>query len=628
MNRVNSFFLLPLLAFLLSALPGLSAHADEKPPSGPQYAIALHGKPKYPPDFKHLDYVNPAAPKGGTLRVGVVGTFDSLNPFLSKGVSAAGLTNMRSYLVYESLMQNAFDEPFSLYGIIAKSIEMPEDRGWVRFELREEAKWNDGVPISADDVVWTFETLTTKGEPFFKAYWGDVESVTADGPKTVTFKFKVKGNAELPLIIAEMAVLPKHYWTAEGRNFEDSSSLTPPLTSGPYTFGKVSAPRSIEYVRNPNWWGKDLPFFKGMNNYERIVFDYYMDEKVAHQAFLSGEFDYKNENNEHLWQTTYDVPAVKDGRLIKELINHTRPAGMQAFAYNTRRAHFADVKVREALAYALDFEWSNKQLAFGAYTRTNSYFANSDLASSGLPSAEELKILEPFRGKIPEEVFTTEYKAPVTDGSGNARANLKKAADILEAAGYVMGPDKVRVKQTEKGPVKLEFEILLNQVAFERWTQPFIQNLARIGVKAKIRTLVDAAQYQNRLMEYDFDMIVHTIGQSDSPGNEQREYWGSDKVDIPGARNHMGVKDPVVDEIVTQLIHATSREDLITKTRALDRVLLWNHYVIPMWHYDKWRMAYWKKLKRPQTLSGIAPLVEQTWWIDPAAQEAGTKPAP
>ncbi len=628
MNRATSFFLLPLLAFLLSALPGASAHADEKPPSGPQYAIALHGKPKYPADFKHLDYVNPDAPKGGTLRVGSVGTFDSLNPFLSKGVSAAGLIPMRSYLVYESLMQNGLDEPFTLYGIIAKSIEMPEDRGWVRFELREEAKWNDGVPISADDVVWTFETLTTKGEPFFKAYWGDVESVTADGPKTVTFKFKVKGNAELPLIIAEMAVLPKHYWTAEGRNFADSSSLTPPLTSGPYTFGKINAPRSIEYVRNPNWWGKDLPFFKGMNNFDRIVFDYYMDEKVAHQAFLSGEFDYKLENNEHLWQTTYDVPAVKDGRLIKELIGNKRPAGMQAFAYNTRRPVFADVKVREALAYALDFEWSNKQLAFGAYKRTNSYFANSELASSGLPSAEELKILEPFRGKIPEEVFTTEYKAPVTDGSGNARANLKKAADMLEAAGYVMGPDKVRVKQTEKGPVKLEFEILLNSVAFERWTQPFIQNLARMGVKAKIRTLVDAAQYQNRLMEYDFDMIVHTIGQSDSPGNEQRDFWGSDKVDIPGARNYMAVKDPVVDEIVTQLIHATSREDLITKTRALDRVLLWNHYVIPMWHYDKWRMAYWKKLKRPETLSWIDPLVVQSWWIDPAAQDAGTKTTP
>lgn len=634
MNRVSFFFLLPLLAFFISALPGLPAHASEQAaageqaPSGPQYAIALHGTPKYPADFTHLDYVNPDAPKGGTLRVGAVGTFDSLNPFIVKGSPAAGLNYMRSALVYESLMQNSYDEPFSLYGIIAKSIELPEDRSWVRFELREEAKWNDGAPISADDVVWTFETLTTEGQPFFKAYWGDVERVTADGPKTVTFKFKVKGNAELPLIIAEMAILPKHYWTAEGRKFNDSGSLTPPLTSGPYVFGKISAPRSIEYVRNPDWWGKDLPFFKGMHNFDKIIYDYYLDQNVAHQAFLAGTFDFKMESSEHLWQTNYNVPAVREGRLIKELIDNKRPNGMQAFVYNIRRPVFADIKVREALAYAFDFEWSNKQLAFGAYTRTNSYFANSELASSGLPSEAELKILEPLRGRIPDEIFTKEYQAPATDASGNARANLKKGADILEAAGYVMGPDKVRVKQTESGPVKLEFEILIDNVMFERWIQPFIQNLARLGVKAKIRTLVDAAQYQNRMNEYDFDMTVGSFGQSDSPGNEQREFWGADKANIPGSRNYIGIKNPAIDEIVTQLIHATSREDLVTKTRALDRVLLWNHYVIPMYHYNKWRVAYWNKLKRPETLSWLDPLVVQTWWIDPASASQKTKKAP
>lgn len=625
MLRINArlFFCVAFLTvFLATGAFAEETAAAAEAPKGPQYGVALHGAPKYPADFKHLDYANPDAPKGGTLRVGALGMFDSLNPFLVKGNPAAGLNYLRSGLVYESLMQNAWDEPFSLYGIIAKSIEIAPDRSWVSFELREEAKWNDGVPISADDVVWTFETLTTKGQPFFQAYWHDVESVTADGPKKVTFKFKVKGNAELPLIVAEMTILPKHYWTAEGHDFEASSSLVPPLTSGPYIFGKIGAPRSIEYVRNPNWWGKDLPFFKGMNNFDTVVYDYYLDDKVLHEAFLSGNFDYKNESSEFQWQTAYDVPAVKDGRLIKELIENDRPAGMQAFIFNIRRPVFQDVKVRAALNYALDFEWSNKQFAYGAYTRTNSHFANSELASSGLPSPEELKILEPFRGKIPDEVFTTEYKSPVTDGSGNARANIKKANELLDEAGYVLGPDKVRAK----GDVRLEFEILNDSVQFERWVQPFVQNLARIGVKAKLRTISgDSAQVQNRMNEYDYDMVIGSFGQSDSPGNEQREFWGSDKADIPGSRNYIGIKNPVIDEIVTQLIHATSREDLITKTRALDRVLLWNHYVIPMWHYDKWRMAYWKKLKRPEHLSGLDPLVVQTWWIDPAAASEPAK---
>lgn len=603
---------------------GSAAFAEESAGGEPKPAVALHGDVKYKDGFTHLDYVNPDAPKGGTLRISTVGTFDSLNPFVVKGSPAAGLTYMGG-LPYDTLTESTYDEAFSQYGYLAKDITIADDRSWVRFELREEAKWNDGVPISADDVVWTFETFMEKGQPFFKAYWGDVEKVTADGPKTVTFKFKVKGNAELPLIIGQLPVLPKHYWTAEGRDFTKSNSLTPPLTSGPYKFGKIDAPRSIEYVRNPDWWGKDLPLFKGMYNFDRIVYDYYMDEKVQHQAFLSGEYDYKEESSEHQWQTSYDSAAVREGRIVKELIDNQRPAGMQAFVFNLRRPVFKETKVREALGYALDFEWSNKQVAFGAYTRTNSFFANSDLASSGLPSAEELKILEPFRGKIPDEVFTSEYKAPVTDGSGNARANLKKAADMLEAAGYVMGPDKVRVKQTEDGPVKLEFEILLSNQLFERWVQPFIKNLERIGVKARIRTLVDAAQYQNRLIEFDYDMIVGSFPESYSPGNEQREFWGSEKADLPGARNYIGIKNPVIDEIITQLIHSNSREDLVTKTHALDRVLLWNHYVIPMWHYNKWRLAYWKKMKHPDTLSWLSPLVIQTWWIDPASNAAGGK---
>ena len=608
------FALLLLFAFTLS----LPARAEDPKP---QHAIALHGSPKYPADFKHLDYVNPDAPKGGTLRNAEIGTFDSLNPFIVKGAAVAGMDYLRSGLIYESLMQNTMDEPFSLYGILAESITVAPDRSWVEFKLRPEAKWADGKPITAEDVVWTFETLTTKGQPFFKAYWGDVEKVVASDERTARFTFKVKGNAELPLIVAEMPVLPKHFWM-DGKHDFEKTSLDAPLGSGPYKVGKVSPGSSIEYVRNDNWWGKDLPYFKGMYNFDRIIWDYYRDENVMHEAFLAGNFDAKIENTAKLWHTGYDVPAAKDGKLKMEVIENDRPAGMQAFTYNIRRPLFKDTKVREALAYAFDFEWSNKQFAYGEYTRTNSHFENSDLASSGLPSAEELKILEPYRGKIPEQVFTAEYNPPKTDGTGKMRENMRAGIKLLEEAGYTkLDKDGIRYIDTEKGPQRLEFEILYYSPMFERWVLPYIQNLERMGAKAKFR-VVDSAQYQNRMNEFDFDMTILTIGQSESPGNEQREFWGSDKADIPGSRNYIGIKDPVIDELVTQIIHATSREDLVTKTRALDRILLWNHYVIPMWHYPKWRIAYWDKLQRPENLSGISPLITFSWWSKEATPKA------
>lgn len=599
---------------LTLSYPQFSTQAADSPdsPAVPQHAVALHGTPKYAPDFTHVDYVNPDAPKGGTLRQSVVGSFDSLNPFLVKGTPAAGLNYMRSGLLYESLMQNSWDEPFSLYGILAKSITVAPDKSWVRFVLRPEAKWSDGEAITSEDVVWTFNTLMEKGTPFFKAYWGDVESVTAEDPQSVLFKFRIKGNAELPLIIGEMSILPKHYWTQEEHDFSQTS-LVPPVGSGPYKISKVEPGRSIEFVRDPNWWGKDLPFFKGMNNFDRLVFEYYKDPDIAHEAFLSGDFDVKDENSSKLWHTGYDVPALKDGRLVKEEIENHRPAGMQAFVYNIRRPVFKDRAVRAALAYALDFEWENKQFAFGAYTRTDSYFENSDLASHSLPSDDELKILEPLRGKIPEEVFTQTYAPPMSDGSGNLRQNLKTASDMLEAAGYVMGPDKIRVKQTPEGPVRLSFEIIDANPMFERWVLPFQQNLKRIGVETKFR-VVDPAQYQNRVNDFDFDMTIYSFGQSESPGNEQREFWGSEKASVPGSRNIIGIQDPVIDTMIEGIIHATSREDLVTKTRAMDRVLLWNYYVIPMWHYPKWRIAYWNKIERPEALSGISPLITTTWW--------------
>ena len=623
----NSLFLFffCLTIGILSA-PLMAENMLEGHHGKPLHAIALHGGPKYAADFEHVDFVNPDAPKGGTLKMHTTGTFDSLNPFIVKGVPAAGLNYLRSGLFYESLMQNAWDEPFSLYGVIAESITVPEDKSWAKFKVRDEARWHDGEPITAHDVVWTFKTLVEKGQPFFKAYWNDVESVEVVDDKTILFRFAVRGNAELALIIAEMPVLPKHYWAKEENNFEETS-LDIPVGSGPYKIGKVVPGRSIEYVRDPDWWGKDLAFFKGMNNFDRIIFDYYRDENVAQEAFLSHDYDVKIENIAKLWYEGYKVASDKTKHLIKEDIPNSRPAGMQAFVFNIRRPVFQDRDVRAALAYALDFEWSDKQFAYGDYVRTNSYFENSDLSSCcELPSEAELAILEPFRNKIPEEVFTTVYKAPVTDGSGNNRKALRAGIALLEKVGYTqLNEDGVRFKTLEDGSVQtLEFEILHYSPTFEKWVLPFIKNLERMGVKANFR-VVDTAQFQQRTSTFDFDMLIGGFGQSSSPGNEQREFWGSDKADLQGSRNLIGIKDPVVDELVTKIIHASSREDLVTKTRALDRVLLWNHYVIPMWHYPKWRIAYWDSIKRPEKLSGISPLITQTWWSEDAEKQAAEK---
>ncbi|MBI1300169.1 MAG: ABC transporter substrate-binding protein [Alphaproteobacteria bacterium] len=608
------YLLLPLLFIFLS----FPVHAQEPQP---QHAISLHGTPKYSPDFKNVEYVNPDAPKGGTLKQHVVGTFDSLNPFIVKGTAAAGMSFIRSGLVYESLMQNAWDEPFTLYGILAESITVADDKSWVSFKLRDEARWHDGMPVTADDVIWTFETLSEKGQPFFKAYWGDVESITAKGDKEVMFTFSVKGNAELPLIIAEMSILPKHYWTAEGRAF-DETSLEPPLGSGPYKVGKVDSGRSIEYVRNTDWWGKDLPFFKGMYNFDRLQYDYYRDDNVAHEAFLSHDYDVKEENTAKTWQERYTVAKGKQSQLKKEIIENERPAGMQAFIYNIRRPVFQDIRVREALGYAFDFEWSNKQFAYGDYIRTSSFFENSELASHvSLPSEDELKILEPVRNKIPSRVFTDIYKAPATDGSGEIRDNLRTGIKLLEEAGYTeLSDDGIRYKTLEDGTKQLlKFEILHFSSTFERWVLPFVKNLKRMGVQADFR-IIDTAQFQRRVDSFDFDILISGFGQSDSPGNEQREFWGSEKASVTGSRNYIGIQDPVIDDMIEGIIRATSREDLVTKTRAMDRVLLWNHYVIPMWHYPKWRIAYWNNIKRPDTLSGISPLISTTWWAaEPAA---------
>ncbi|MEM6780508.1 MAG: extracellular solute-binding protein [Pseudomonadota bacterium] len=584
------------------------------PQTIPQSAIAIHGEPKYKDGFTHLDYVNPDAPKGGTIKLHQIGTFDSLNPFIVKGTPVAGMQFLGQSLVYDSLMEQSFDEPFSMYGLLAQSIERPESNEWVAFNLRPEAKWQDGKPVTPEDVIWSFNTFMEKGTPFFKAYYGDVTNVEKTSERRVKFTFKDGGNAELPLILSQLSILPKHYWEQEGKDF-GSTSLEPPLGSGPYKITKVDQGRSITYTRDPNYWGKDLPINKGKFNFGSIEMDYYKDSNVALEAFFAEEYDYRTENVAKLWETGYDAAPVTEGRITKEEISHKRPQGMQGFIINARREIFKDPKVREALSYAFDFEWSNKQFAYGGYKRTDSFFENSELASTeGAPTGRVLEILEPYRGKIPDSVFTTRYAPPKTDGSGNARMNLRKAMQLLDEAGYKLGEDKIRVHETTGQ--RLEFEIVDANPLFERWVLPFTKNLERAGVKASFR-VVDPAQYQNLMNEFDFDMTIGSIAQSSSPGNEQRDFWSSAKADMPGSRNYMGIKDPVIDELIEMIITAPNRDELVFRTRALDRVLLANHYVIPQWHIDYWRVAYWSKLGRPDNLSDLTPGVIDTWWVKP-----------
>ncbi len=591
------------ILFFVAVAPAVPASA-ETIHSG--HAMAMHGEPKYGPDFSHFDYVNPDAPKGGSLRLGVTGTFDSFNPYVIKGNAASGIGA-------ETLTVASADEPFTRYGLIAENIEWPEDRSWVTFTLRPEARWHDGKPITVDDVIFSLETLKTKGQPFFRFYYGTIERAEKVGERKVKFVFNEAGNRELPLIAGEMPILPKHYW--EGKDFE-RSTLEPPLGSGPYRIADFEPGRHVIVERVEDYWGKDLPVNVGINNFDRIRYDYFRDDTVLRQALKAGIIDYREENQAKAWALDYDTPAVREGWLKKELFPHENPAGMQAFVFNTRRSIFSDPRVREALNYAFDFQWTNPTLFFDQYSRTQSYFSNSELASSGLPEGDELALLEKFRGRVPEEVFTKEYRAPVTDGSGWPRDNLAKAFALLAEAGWRV--QDMKLVNAETGE-QMRFEILLGSQAFERIVLPLVRNFKRLGIEARVR-LVDQSQYINRIRSFDFDLALLGWGQSESPGNEQRGFWGSSAADSPGSRNFAGIKDPVIDELVELIISAPDRESLVTRTRALDRVLLWGFYVIPNWYLSVDRILYWDKFSRPEVIPRRGTSVSY-WWFDPAKAE-------
>lgn len=589
------------LIIALICFISVNAHAQT-------YGIAMHGTPKYADDFANYDYVNPDAPKGGSYSYASIGTFDSLNGFITKGVAADGLG-----LIYQSLMSSSSDEAFSKYGDIASSVKVANDHKSVTFQINPNAVWHDGVAITADDVIWTFNILMEKGAPFYKAYYADIENVTGAG-QLVTFNFKTDKNKELPLIVADMTILPKHYWTAEGRVF-DKTSFEAPLGSSAYKISKIDNGKSIAYSRVKNWWAADLPVNKGRYNFDTIKIEYYRDATVALEALFGNQYDMREEYIAKTWATGYDNDIVKSGRIVKEVIRNQTPAGMQAFIMNNRRGMFADREVRRALQLAFDFEWSNKQFAYDAYTRTDSYFENSELASSGVPMGRELEILSEFKNQLPAELFTTPYTNPTTDGSGNNRDQLMMGIKILEDAGYKLGADKIRVH--EQTGQRLSFEIMHRQAEFERWVLPFIRNMKRMGVEAKFR-VVDTPQFVDRMTNFDFDMTVGGAGQSLSPGNEQLEYWHSSKADLPGSRNHMGIKDHIIDNLVLQIINAPSRDELVYRTRALDRVLLWGYHAIPQWHINSWRVAHWDKFGRPETQAPYALGAMDTWWMKEA----------
>ena len=607
MNHAKFRFPRWLLAGVLGCLSSLSVATGAW--AAPAHGIALHGQLKYGPDFPHFDYVNPDAPKGGEARFAAIGSFDTFNPFNIKGEQVVGIGQL-----FESLLMSSADEPFSEYGLIAESVNVSEDRSSVTFTLRPQAKFHDGSPVTADDVLFSFETLKTKGSPSFRFYYVNVAKAEKISERQIKFTFAPGENQELPLIIGQMPVLSKKYW--ENRDFA-ATTLEIPVSSGPDRIEKFEPGRFIVYQRDENYWGKELPVNRGQNNIDRLRYDYYRDANVALEAFKAGAYDLRIENNSKLWATGYDFPALTQGWVKKITFPRQLPAGMQGFAFNLRRPLFQDPKVRQALAYAFDFEWSNRNLFFGQYTRTRSYFDNSELAARGLPSPEELALLEPLRKELPPEVFTAAYEPPTANDDAQLRANFQKALQLLQEAGWVFKDRKLVNAKTGE---PFRFELLIAEPTWERIGLPFARNLERLGIEMTVRN-VDSAQYENRMRDFDFDMAVNVWGQSLSPGNEQREFWSSAAADQPASRNLSGLKNPAVDKLVEQLVAAPDRASLVTRTRALDRALQWSYLVIPHWHIAYDRLVLWNKFGYP-AVTPLQGVQLNAWWIDPAKNAA------
>jgi microcin C transport system substrate-binding protein len=606
---------LAAMAFALSGLGTGDAFAE------PRHGLSVFGQLKYPADFQHFDYVNPDAPKGGrmiTLGTGGANTFDNLNAFILKGDAAQGLDSL-----FDSLMVRAQDEPDAVYGLIAKSADVAPDGLSVTFKLRPEAKFADGTPVTADDVVFSFKILKEKGHPAISQPMHDVVSAEALDPQTVRYTFKGTLTRDLPIVVAQLPVLSKAYYAHQP--FEETT-LKPPLGSGPYRIKDFKPGTFITYERRKDYWAKDLPVNRGRFNLDEIRYDYFRDRNIELEALKSGQIDFREEFSSVSWATGYDIPAVRDGRLIKALLPDNRPSGAQGFFIKTRRDEFKDPRVRLALDLVFDFEWSNKKLFYGLYKRTTSYFENSDMKATGLPSPGELALLNPYKDKLPAEVFGEPYTPPVTDGSGNNRANMRKALDLLTAAGWKPGSD--HMLHNAKGE-RLTIEFLDFEAAFERITVPYTENLKRIGVDASWR-LVDPSQYERRVKSFDFDVTTQRYSLRLTPGIEMRSYWGSEAAKLDGSFNLPGISDPVVDALIDKVTAAKSREELTTATRAIDRVLRAGHYWVPHWYKASHSVAYWNKYSYPAVQAKYEPGVLDTWWFDPKKAEAlaSGKPQP
>lgn len=580
--------------------------------TAPSQSIALFGSPKYKPGFKYFDYTSPEAKKGGSVTLSELGNFDSLNPIIAKGTVESNIG-----LTFDSLMVGSADEPFSRYGLVAKTIEIADNGFSVIFTLNPQAKFHDGSPILAKDIKFSFDALIQIGSPVYRTIYKDVDSTQVLSPRKIKFKLKNNHNKELPLTLGDFAIF-------SAKSFKNNiqalnkTYLEAPLSSGPYRVKALEPGRFIEYQRVKNYWAKNHPVRKNLYNFDQLHYDYYRDMTVMLEALKAGQSDYRLEYVAKQWANGYTGPAVEQGKIKRLEQKFASPNGMQAFVMNIRRPPFNDLAFRKAMNLAFDFEWANSNFFYNAYQRTQSFFSNSELAATGLPSAQELAIMEPYKKQLPKTVFEEAYKAPESDGKGFNRQNLIKAKKLLDATGYVYKQGQLH--QADGTPIAIEF--IIRQPGFERIINPYIKALKRLGIKADLRIL-ETSQYINRLRSFDFDVIVHSFPQSLSPGNEQIDYWHSSQADVKSSRNLIGIKHQVIDALTEQIIKAESREHLVNLSKVLDRVLLSQHYVIPQWHINVNRLAFWDKFSMP----AVAPVYDKyhstgfwTWWID--AQKA------
>ncbi len=590
-----------------------AASADEK-----RHGHSLMGELKYGPDFKHFEYVNPNAPKGGLLRMWAMGTFDSFNIIPYKGNKAAAVG-----FLYDQLMASSSDEPASEYGQIAEWVSYPPDYSSVTYKLRDEARWHDGKPITPEDVIFSLEVLK-KNNPQYAFYYKNVTAAEKTGEREVTFRFDEKNNRELPQIVGQLTVLPKHFYEGETKRDPSATWLDVPLGSGAYKVKAFEAGRFVIVERVKDYWAEKLPVNVGQNNIDEIHFEYYRDSQVAFEAFKAGKLDYFSENSAKNWATMWDFPALKAGKVVKrDDIVLKNAAPMQAVVFNTRRGKFADPRVRRAFNLAYNFEWLNQNIFYGQYKRTSSYFENTEMAATGLPQGKELAILEEVRSEVPPEVFTAEYKNPVNDTPPDVRNNAREAMKLLQEAGWEV---KNGVLTNAKTGESMTVEFLTASDTMMRVIGPYSQALEKLGVKTSAR-VIDTPQYQQRTDNFDYDAVIDIWAQSESPGNEQRDYWGSAAADRPGSRNSVGIKNPAVDKIIDKIIFAKDREELVAATRALDRVLLWNHYVVPQYYTPNIRFGYWNRYSHPATLPTRTIGFPTIWWYDQekAAKLNGTQ---